>query len=193
MKYTVLLAAVFVGLAAAQGTSSASAPAPTPSVSACVLDCITQAVLDYTQCVCTNQDFQAAIGECLGNDCTGQQQQEAIDLRAQVCDGISGSATPTLTGSTSGTPVTGSATAPVLSSPSASPTSLSSVSRLSSSSRVSSFASSASSVVNSITSGVASATGSPNAAIGVPSFDFAAAGLWTGIALGGMAVAQLAL
>ncbi|QRV98066.1 CFEM domain protein [Ceratobasidium sp. AG-Ba] len=193
MKYTVLFAAVFASLAAAQGTNTASAPAPTPSLSACVLDCITQAAASDTQCVCTNQDFQAAIGGCLGNNCTSQQQQEAIDLRAQVCDGISGSASPTLTGSTSGTPVTGSATAPVSSSPSASPTSLSSVSRFSSSSRVSSFASSASSVANSITSSVASATGSPNAAIGVPSFDFAAAGLWTGIALGGVAVAQFAL
>ncbi|QRV98064.1 CFEM domain protein [Ceratobasidium sp. AG-Ba] len=192
MKYSVAFAAVFAGFAAAQ-SGTASAPIPTSSISPCILTCSQQAASSAgcssfadISCVCSSQQFQTDAASCITQTCPDQVQQ-ALGLQQALC-GAAGSGSSGIASATA----TSSATAPASSSSVASVSSQSSVSG-SSTSRVNSATSAASSVLNSISSAVASATNSPNAAAGLPSFNFAAAGLWTAVALGGVAVAQLAL
>ncbi|KAG8769820.1 hypothetical protein FRC12_004722 [Ceratobasidium sp. 428] len=201
MKYSAVFVAILAGYVAAQGgtgTSSALPPAPT---NACITQCTTQAATDAgcsgitdIECVCSNPDFQASALQCLTDNCTAAEQQQALQLEQQVC-GASGSATasepaetdteePASSGSATGT-------APVTSSPAASSSAVTSRASASSVSRTSNAVGSASSVIASASSHAASATGSGNSAASLPVFNFAAAGVWAAVAVGGAAVAQL--
>ncbi|QRV84016.1 CFEM domain protein [Ceratobasidium sp. AG-Ba] len=179
MKYSVAFAAAFAGFAAAQ-SGTASAPIPTSSISPCILTCSQQAATSagcssFTDlgCVCSSTAFQTAAASCITQQCPDQVQQ-ALTLQQALCS-AAGSGSSGIASATA----TSSATAPASSSSVASSRELGHlccILRL-----------------ELHLSAVASATNSPNAAAGLPSFNFAAAGLWTAVALGGVAVAQLAL
>ncbi|KAF9645644.1 hypothetical protein BDM02DRAFT_3119913 [Thelephora ganbajun] len=86
----IALAALFAGVVYAQGSSSvtSSSPSPTESLSPCLLSCITgatQCTPTDTTCVCTNQQYQAAVLTCLQTKCTAADLQEAQALDAATC------------------------------------------------------------------------------------------------------------
>ncbi|KAG9093203.1 hypothetical protein FRC06_011635 [Ceratobasidium sp. 370] len=206
MRYSAVFAALFAGYVAAQsGTSSASPPTGTSGISACILQCSMQAAesagctnFSDPSCACGNSDFQSAAAQCLAAECTPEEQQAALQLQQALCGSwtgsATGSATPTETETETPTETSSSgsrtATAPASSSSTASVTSRASASSVS---RTSSIAQSASSVVASLSSAAASASGSGNSAAALPAFNFATAGIWAAVALGGAAAAQLVL
>ncbi|QRV98060.1 CFEM domain protein [Ceratobasidium sp. AG-Ba] len=193
--YTVALAAIFVGLAAAQsGTNSAALPIPTSNIPECILTCVSQSAssagcsgLADTNCICTSTDFLTAATTCITSNCPDLASQ-AIQLQSQLCEAApSGSQSASATASASSTSRAATSTATV-------PASSASVtSHASGSSHASSAINSASSVLGSLTSAAASATTSPNSAVGLTTFNFAATGVWAMVVLGSAAIARIAL
>ncbi|QRW12646.1 CFEM domain protein [Ceratobasidium sp. AG-Ba] len=193
--YAVAFAAIFVGFAAAQsGTNSGALPIPTSNIPECILTCVSQSAtsagcsgLADTNCICTSTDFLTAATTCITTNCPDLATQ-AIQLQSQLCEAApSGSQSASATASASSTSRAASSTA------TAPASSASVTSHASGSSHASSAISSASSVLGSLTSAAASATTSPNSAVGLTTFNFAAAGVWAMAALGGAAIAQFAL
>ncbi|KAG9117288.1 hypothetical protein FRC07_007363 [Ceratobasidium sp. 392] len=210
MKYPVVFATLLAGYVAAQSSTASSAlPTSTAGASDCIVRCSQQAATDNCDgesltdpdCACNNPGFQADALQCLRDNCTPAEQQQALGFQSQLC-GASGSGTATAsepseteTDTETGTS-TGTATAPLSSSSAASTgsvTSRASGSSVSSVSRTSSIVGHGSSVVASISSTAAAATGSGNGAASLPAFNFAATGAWAAVALGGAAAAQLIL
>ncbi|QRV84012.1 CFEM domain protein [Ceratobasidium sp. AG-Ba] len=194
--YAVAFAAIFVGFAAAQsGTNSGALPIPTSNIPECILTCVSQSAtsagcsgLADTNCICTSTDFLTAATTCITTNCPDLATQ-AIQLQSQLCEAgsPSGSQSASATASASSTSRAASSTA------TAPASSASVTSHASGSSHASSAISSASSVLGSLTSAAASATTSPNSAVGLTTFNFAAAGVWAMAALGGAVIAQFAL
>ncbi|KAG8687947.1 hypothetical protein FRC09_013192 [Ceratobasidium sp. 395] len=210
MRCSILFATLFAGYVAAQSpASSAPPPIPTDQVPTCVLQCTTQAAstagcssVTDVNCICTSTKFLEAATTCVTSNCSQDDQLAAIQLQSQLCSQATDtSAAPSATATATATPSpsasasgsatrssSGTATAP------ASSVVASASSRASSlASHASSAASAASSVVASLSSAAASATGSGNAAAALPVFNFATAGVWAAVALGGAAAAQLVL
>ncbi|QRV98062.1 CFEM domain protein [Ceratobasidium sp. AG-Ba] len=196
MKFSIIFVAAFAGMAAAQ--------------SACVVDCSTQAATSAgcsgmlstdTECICSNQDFQTAAAECLQSNCTAEEQQQAVQLQQQLCGASSGTATASEPVETDTVSETDSATETDTATDSVEPSatatspvpSITASTTPRTSAAATSRATSAASVISSASTRAASATTSPNAAVGLASFNFAGASVWTAVALGGVAIAQLLL
>ncbi|KAG8771508.1 hypothetical protein FRC12_003571 [Ceratobasidium sp. 428] len=201
MKYSTVFVTLLAGYVAAQsGTASSAAPTSTAGLSPCIAECSTQAAQDAgcssltdTTCVCTNTDFQSSVVECLQTNCP-DEMAAAMQLQQQICGASSASQTGSATDSEEPTDSGSVTSAPATSSPAMSSSAMTSRPAVSSiSSRASSAVGSASSVIASISSHAASATGSGNSAAALPVFNFAAAGVWAAVAVGGAAAAQLML
>ncbi|QRV84015.1 CFEM domain protein [Ceratobasidium sp. AG-Ba] len=169
MKFSVAFAAVLVGFVSAQSSASgtASAAVPSQSISSCILQCSNQAA---SSAGCTSFTDLSCV-------CTSTKfQTDAGTCIQQKCPNEMSAATELqkqlcASVSASGSAATATATSPASGSASHS----------------------GSSTASHESSASASATRSSNAAAGLPAFDFGAAGIWSVVALGGAAVAQLAL
>ncbi|QRV98063.1 CFEM domain protein [Ceratobasidium sp. AG-Ba] len=163
MKFSVVFAAVLIGFVSAQSSASGTASAAVPSQS--ISPCILQ---------CSTQAAQTA--KCssftdLACVCTSQTfQADAGKCIQSTCSNEMSAAQELQKQLCASVSASGSAGTATATSPAAS-----------------------GSATSHESSASASATRSSNAAAGLPSFNFGAAGIWSVVALGGVAVAQLAL
>ncbi|KAF8476225.1 hypothetical protein BDZ91DRAFT_711205 [Kalaharituber pfeilii] len=63
-----------------------------PEISKCSLECVNQAASlagcsSFTdiQCVCTNQEYQDTVQQCLRTYCTDKERKETLALQEQQC------------------------------------------------------------------------------------------------------------